>query len=439
MNDEQFIPHSAEAEQATLGAILFDSNALMEVQATGIEPSDFFIIRHQWIYEAMLRLADRREPLDFTTLVAELESAGKLSEVGGGSYLLSLVNSTPSSLNADGYAAVVRRNAIRRALIQAAQSIVRVAHSAETEIEEVVSRAEKALLDVTRNAIETSGQSWQDAVRSDFDRTLEVMRTGQATGLGSGLLDIDFNTGGFRRGELIIIAAGTKVGKSAWLSTFVKHNAEKGIAGGVFSLEMNAATWQRRAVVQKTGIPFLDIEQARFGTDGYRFKEYSEAVDHVQAWPVAVCDKPSLTPPQLAAKAARMVRDYDIQYVIVDYLQLMHGGAAYRGGVNRVQEVSYVVRELKAVARELDIPVIAAAQINRAGVQETRPQLHHLNESGDIERTADMVCFLVREPKASDTEFIIAASRNGPTGTKHITYLAERMLFVNQAKGVSDR
>ena len=135
----------------------------------------------------------------------------------------------------------------------------------------------------------------------------------------------------------------------------------------------------------------------------------------------------------MAAEAARMVRDYDIQYVIVDYLQLMSGGAAYRGGVNRVQEVTYIARELKALARDLNLPVIAAAQVNRDGAKEDRPQLYHLNEAG-IERDADVVCFLVREAGASETEFIIAKSRNGRTGVKHITYIQERMLFADKAR-----
>lgn len=437
LRTDQLAPHAIEAEEAVLGSILVSPDCLYDLLPF-LKPDDFFIVRHQWIWEAMLRLQARREPIDYMTLVYELEQPGLLAEIGGAAYLLSLINKTPSALNAEGYGHIVERAAIRRRLIDAASTIARVAHSDETDIDTVIEKSEQSIFQVTHRRAHQNLHTMPDSASRVYDKTIDALRNGVSTGVKTYLADLDRLLVGLRKGNLILVGGRPGMGKSSLLESIAAANASEGIAVGLFNMEMTHDEITTRLIASESEIPFARIQAGKLFDP--ELPKFQAAVDCVSQWPLIIDDTPSLTPDDLRAKARQMVYEFGVELIMVDYIQLMHAGAGFRVKGGRTEEISYISRELKVIARELEVPIMAAAQLNRdvESRNDKRPQLSDLKESGSLEQDSDIVIFPYRDsyynPDSEEgdvTELHVAKYRNGSTGMVKALFLPKKTRFVD--------
>ena len=376
---DQLAPHSVEAEEAVLGAVLINSEAIFEV-ISFLNLEDFFIVRHQWIWEALLNLHERRDPIDYLTVISELEQMGYIEEVGGAAYLLSLVNKTPSALNVEGYGRIVERMALRRSLLNAASQIARVAHSEETDIERVINSAEMSIFEVTERRLARDLVPVRDAVSAYFDHVSFLARNREEVmGVPTGFMDLDRLLGGLQKSDLLIIAARPGMGKSSWLNSVLLNAARLNQRVALFSLEMSNEQLVQRFVSGETNIPSHKLREGRL--DERDWAQFVAATQYIGTLPIHLDDTPAISTAELRTKARRLHLELGLDLIMIDYLQLMT--TPYRSE-NRVQEISYISRSLKQLARELNVPVIAAAQLSRAVEQRTdkRPLLSDLRESG---------------------------------------------------------
>nr|MBN1228245.1 replicative DNA helicase [Anaerolineae bacterium] len=434
---DQLAPHSIEAEEAVLGSILLNPEALYDVLSF-LESTDFFIVRHQWIWNAILTLNERRDPIDYLTVVNELEQRGQSMEAGGTAYILSLVNKTPSALNAEGYGRIVERMAIRRRLLDAAQQIARVAHSEETDIDEVVGKAETAVFDVTERRLTRDLVPIKRVTSDYFDHVSLLARQQEdVMGVPTGFIDLDRLLGGMQKSDLLIVAARPGMGKSSWLNTVVLNAARNHQRVALFSLEMSNEQLVQRFISQETNIPSHKLREGKL--DERDWSQFVAATQAIGELPIYLDDTPALSTQELRTKTRRLYLEYGLDLILVDYLQLMT--TPYRSE-NRVQEISFISRALKQLARELNVPVVAAAQLSRAVEQrnDKRPLLSDLRESGSIEQDSDVVMFIYRDsyynadsPEGNRTEIHIAKHRNGPTGMVHLIFIPELTQFQNAA------
>jgi replicative DNA helicase len=379
MGMTQLSPHSVEAEEAVLGAILINPEALFEVLPF-LRAEDFFVVRHQWIWDALIRIHERRDPLDYLTLVSELEQVSKLAETGGAAYILSLINKTPSALNVEGYGRIVERMALRRRLIDAAQTVVRVAHSDETDIDEVIGKAEQSIFEVTERRLAHDLIPIKQAVSEYFDHISYIVQHQDAVlGVPTGFIDIDRLLGGFQKSDLVIIAARPGMGKSSMLNSLVMNAARLDQRVALFTLEMSNEQLVQRFVSTLTNIPSHKLREGKL--DDRDWAAFIKATEDLSSLPIYLDDTPSITTHELRSKARRLHLEFGLDMIVLDYLQLM---TTPNKSENRVQEISYISRALKQIARELNVPVISAAQLSRAVEQRTdkRPQLSDLRESG---------------------------------------------------------
>lgn len=438
LRSDQLAPHSIEAEEAVLGSILINPEALFEVLPF-LNADDFFIVRHSWIWEAMLALHERRDPLDYLTIVSELEQTGRLAEVGGAAYILSLINKTPSALNVEGYGRIVERMAVRRRLINAAQQVARVAHSDETDIDEVISRAEQAVFEVTERRLVHDLVPIKNAVSEYFDHVSYLARhQDMVMGVPTGFMDLDRLLGGLQKSDLVIIAARPGMGKSSMLNSIVMNAARLNQRVALFSLEMSNEQLVQRFISGITHIPSHKLREGRL--DDKDWAEFVKATEDIGRLPIHLDDTPALSTQEIRSKARRLHLEYGLSLIVVDYLQLM---TTPFKSENRVQEISYISRALKQLARELNVPLVSAAQLSRAVEQRTdkRPQLSDLRESGSIEQDSDVVMFIYRDayynldsPDGNRTEIQIAKHRNGPTGVVDLIFVPELTQFQNAAR-----
>jgi replicative DNA helicase len=418
---DKMIPHNVEAEEAVLGSILIDPEALFRVSPF-LKGEDFYIQKNAWLYEAVLALHERREPIDFVTLCDELERQGQLEEVGGAAYVTHLINAVPSAIHVEAYGHIVEQSAIRRRLISAASQIAQLAYQEAADIDQTVDQAEQALFAVSQRRITRDLAPIQDIIRSYYDR-IEYLyaHQGEPLGVPTGYTDLDRLLGGLQRSDLVIIAARPSVGKTSLCLSIGRNAARYGQRVAIFSLEMSSEQIVQRLVSADTGI---DTQRLRLGDlQEEEWPLFVQATGKLSDLPIFIDDTPSASVLQLRTKARRLHAEHGLDLVLVDYLQLMTGGTRSE---NRVQEVSYISRSLKALARELDVPVVAASQLSRAVEQRTEkvPVLADLRESGSLEQDADIVIFIYRdELYHPDTErqhiadIIIAKHRNGPTGS----------------------
>ncbi|MFH1185700.1 MAG: replicative DNA helicase [Chloroflexota bacterium] len=432
------VPHNRESEEAVVGAVLVNPEVYYDV-AQFLQADDFYIHRHRWIWEAYTSLHEQRIPIDLLTLSEELERKGQLTEIGGRAFLTALVNQVPTSLNASAYAHIVEGHAIRRRMIAAANAIASVAYNEDMKIDSVMDEAEKAVFNVSERRLRHDVQPIRDVLRDYYDRIDEAARRGEEIyGVPTGFIDLDKLLRGLQPSDLLIIAGRPGQGKTGFLLSVAKNAAlmhKKHVA--VFSLEMSNSQVAERLISQQTGIVSQNLRTGSLDENG--FSLLAEAVEKLSETQIFLDDTPAITPIQLRTKCRRLHLEHRLDLIIVDYLQLMTGDTRTD---NRVQEVSYISRNLKVLARELNVPVLAAAQLSRAVEQraDKEPQLSDLRESGSLEQDSDIVMFIYRpdaweedESKKSLVKLRVAKHRNGPTDEINLIFLNKLAKFENAA------
>ena len=421
MQAQTMLPFSEEAEQALLGAILLDPTAFLEI-ATFIEGEDFFLKRHEYIWSALFRLQDRNDDIDYLTLSRELEHMGRLSEVGGPPYLTSLINSTPSAVHAEIYGRLVQRASLRRKLLGASDEVRRLALDEESPIDTVIGDSEAAIFNVSGSQVKREFVSVADALSDYYDEIERLLSGESALGQPTGFRALDGLLGGFQRSDLIVFAGRPGMGKTSWLLT-VALNVARRARVALFTMEMGVEQMAQRLIAMETGLGIQQLRAAKISPGEHR--RLAEAISRLSNLSLYIDDTPSITPVEMRAKCRRLQHEHGLDIVMVDYMQLMSAGKVYEN--NRVQEISYISRSLKELARELNITIISTAQLSRAVEQrqDKRPQLSDLRESGSIEQDADAVLFLYRDEvyNPETTEFpnqadvMLSKHRHGPTGT----------------------
>ena len=432
------VPHNRESEEAVVGAVLINPEVYYDI-AQFLQADDFYIHRHRWIWEAYASLHEQRLPIDLLTLSEELERRGQLAEIGGRAFLTALVNQVPTSLNAAAYGHIVESHAIRRRMITAANSIASVAYNEDMKIDSVMDEAEKAVFNVSERRLRRDVQPIRDVLRDYYDRIDEAARRGEEIyGVPTGFIDLDKLLRGLQPSDLLIIAGRPGQGKTGFLLSVAKNAAlthKKHVA--VFSLEMSNAQVAERLISQQTGIVSQNLRTGSLDEGGFAL--LAEAVEKLSETQIFLDDTPAITPIQLRTKCRRLHLEHRLDLIIVDYLQLMTGDTRTD---NRVQEVSYISRNLKVLARELNVPVLAAAQLSRAVEQraDKEPQLSDLRESGSLEQDSDIVMFIYRpdeweqdEAKKSLVKLRVAKHRNGPTDEINLIFLNKLAKFENAA------
>jgi len=375
-------PYSQEAEEAVIGAILINPNAFLTVAAF-LKDDDFFFVRHQYIWQALMRLSERREPADYLTLVQELKDLSHLDEIGGAAFLTQLINATPSSVHAEVYGRIVERASIRRRLMIAADEIKQLATNEEMTIETVTGEAETRLFNVTDRQVKREFISLYEAIGEYSDRVEYLMHNRQESmGVPSGFRDLDELLGGFQKSDLLVFAGRPGTGKTSMLLSLAVNSARIGARVAIFTMEMGQEQITQRIISMETGIGTQQLRLGRLTPQEY--SRFVEAAGRVSNFPIFIDDTPAMTPQQMRTKCRRMAHEHGIDLIIVDYMQLMGSGGIYIN--NRVQEISFISRALKELARELNVPLISAAQLSRAVEQrqDKRPVLSDLRESGCV-------------------------------------------------------
>jgi replicative DNA helicase len=431
---QQAPPHNREAEEAAIGAVLIHPDAYHDL-AIFLQSDDFYIHRHRFIWEAFVRLNDRSIPVDFLTVGEELDRAGKLAEIGGSAYLTALINATPTSLHAEAYGRIVEQAAIRRRMLTAANQVARLAYQEETNLEQVMDESQSAVFAAGERLAVQSMRPFAQVLDNLYETVTKRATQTEPAGIFSGFDELDHLLQGFQPSDLVIVAGRPGMGKTSLLLSMVKHATQqdhKQVA--VFSLEMADEQIAQRLVAQETGI---DTQRLRSGRlTNAEWPQLVQAVETMGELTLFLDDTPAITPMQLRQKSRRLHAAHGLDLIVVDYLQLMSGGGKFE---NRVQEVSFISRQLKTLAKELNIPVLAAAQLSRAVEQraDKHPVLSDLRESGSIEMDADVVLFLYRseEPQfANQVDVIIAKHRNGPTGTVSLDFHPQATRFAPAGK-----
>ncbi len=436
MNEYQqssITPYSQEAEQSVIGAVLINPNALNQVAAF-LAPEDFFLLRHTYIWEALLRISERNEPMDYRIVAEELQAMGRLHDIGGEHYLIDLMSSTPNSVHAEVYGRIVKRAAIRRKLIQATDEIRALAADEARSLDDITAEAEARLFSITEEQFKREFIPLETAISEYFDKVEEQLNTQRALGLPTGFRDLDILLGGFQKSDLIVFAGRPGMGKTAFMLSVALNAARFGARVALFTMEMGHEQISQRLIAMETGINMQKLRLAELNASELR--RFIEATDRLSQLQIFIDDTPALTPVEMRVKCRRLAHEHGVDMIMVDYMQLMNAGDMYKN--NRVQEISYISRSLKELARELNVPLFSAAQLSRAVEQrqDKRPQLSDLRESGSIEQDSDIVMFLYRDIVYNEaTEFpnqadvIVAKHRNGPTGTIQLYFDANATKF----------
>ena len=436
-------PQDIVAEKSLLGAILISDKIFPEI-LTIIRPQDFYEERHQTIFAAMMSLYDQHRPVDLLTLTSELKTQKKLKSVGGAPYLTELSNFVPAASHAKAYAEIVEKASTRRRLIKAGTEIANKAFEDDANVQDLIGSAEKELFEVSDKIVKSDYVAMDELLANAFDRIEELQKNkGALRGLKTGFRDLDKKTAGFQKGDLIIIGARPAMGKTTFAQNLTYNIASMNKKGVLFfSMEMAANEIVDRMISDVSGVDNWKMRTGNLSDE--EFQKIGEALGEMDELPIYIDDTSSMTIMDLRNKARRAVHDHDIGIVIVDYLQLIQGSDRYKG--NRVQEVTEISRGLKILARELEIPVVALAQLSRSvtGREDPRPVLSDLRESGSIEQDADLVMFLHRPDyyRQNDdnyeethiTELIMAKHRHGAVGKIELYFHPELLRFMSLDK-----
>nr|WP_239573921.1 MULTISPECIES: replicative DNA helicase [Actinokineospora] len=435
-------PQDLRAEQSVLGGMMLSKDAIADV-IEALSPDDFYMPKNQIIYDTVLDLYGRGEPADPITVSAELERRGELRKVGGAPYLHTLISIVPTAANAGYYAEIVAEKAILRRLVEAGTRIVQLGYQGAegADVTEIVDRAQASIYEVTERSMSEDYVALEELLQPTMDEIDAIAsRGGISQGIPTGFADLDEITNGLHPGQMIIVAARPGVGKSTLGLDFARSCSIKhGMSSVIFSLEMSRTEIVMRMLSAEAKIRLGDMRGGRMTDDDWtrlarRMSEISEA-------PMFVDDSPNMTMMEIRAKARRLKQRHDLKLVVVDYLQLMTSGKRVE---SRQQEVSEFSRQLKLLAKEIEVPVIAISQLNRGPEQRTdkRPMLSDLRESGSLEQDADMVILINRpdawerdDPRAGEADLILAKHRAGPTATVVVAHQLHYSRFADLAQG----
>ncbi|MFF3001446.1 replicative DNA helicase [Kitasatospora sp. NPDC057940] len=438
---ERVPPQDLAAEQSVLGGMLLSKDAIADVVEV-LKPADYYRPAHEMVHGAILDLYARGEPADPITVAGELTKRGELQRVGGASYLHTLVNSVPTAANAEYYAQIVHERAVLRRLVEAGTRIAGMGYAAEGDVDEIVNAAQAEIYAVTEQRTNEDYAPLADIMEGALDEIEAIgSRNGQMSGVPTGFADFDALTNGLHPGQMIVIAARPAMGKSTLALDFARAcSIQNKLPSVIFSLEMGRNEIAMRLLSAEARVALHHMRSGNMTDDDWtrvarRMPDVSEA-------PLFIDDSPNLSMMEIRAKCRRLKQRNDIKLVVIDYLQLMQSGGSRRAE-NRQQEVSDMSRNLKLLAKELEVPVIALSQLNRGPEQRTdkRPMVSDLRESGSIEQDADMVILLHREdayekesPRAGEADLIVAKHRNGPTATITVAFQGHYSRFVDMTR-----
>ncbi|MBI5793882.1 replicative DNA helicase [Candidatus Uhrbacteria bacterium] len=446
MVKDRIPPHNLEAEQSLLGCLLIDRDAIIKV-ADGVHGDDFYREAHQKIFEAILQLFERHDPIDILSVGNRLEEQGLTSRVGGRAYLVELSNTVPTSAHVVHYGEIVQKKATLRRLLTAATEITQIGFDEDEDVEMSIDAAERALFNVSEKYNKQTFVSIRSVLHEAFDRIDELHKgQGKLRGLTTGFRELDNLLAGLQKSDLVILAARPSVGKTSLALDIARQiGVEAKIPVGFFSLEMSKEQLVDRMICAQANVDLWKLRTGRLSDQDDDFPRIGHALGELSEAPIFIDDSATLNVMQLRTKARRLKTEHGLGIIVVDYLQLMEGRSR-KGSDNRVQEVSEISRGLKQIAKELNVPVLALAQLSRA-VELNKPaipRLSHLRDSGSIEQDADVVLFIYR--KAADrgfrtedippeevniAEIHIAKHRNGPTGMIRLFFEKKRASFTN--------
>ncbi|MDE3074737.1 MAG: replicative DNA helicase [Chloroflexota bacterium] len=430
---EKLPPSNVDAEQAVIGSLLLDRDAIVKVSEF-LRPDDFFRDSHRLIYQAIQDLYEREQPSDIVTVTDELERRNQLAPVGGVAYLHSLATVVPTAIHVEHYGRIIERTAMKRRLISAGGRIAAIGYDDSLELDDAFDQAEQLLFELTERRVARAFVPISEVVTAYFNSLEQAQaNAGKITGLPTGFRGLDNMLGGLQKSDLIVLAARPAMGKTALVLNIAENVARGGRAVAMFNLEMSAEQLVQRMIACRAGV---NLQHLRNGSvDDLEFPRVIDAMRELSEAPIFFDDSGELTVMELRSKARRLMAERDIKLIIIDYLQLMRG----RGGDNRVQEVSEITRSLKALAREVDIPVLAVSQLSRSveSRQSHVPLLSDLRESGSIEQDADIVMFIYRDEiynkelseKPGQADIHIAKHRNGPVGEVALRFFGSYQLF----------
>ncbi len=436
-------PQNIDAEESVLSAVLVDNQTMLEIVEI-LKPEDFYRSAHQKIYGAMLELFSRNEPIDTVTLPNQLEKKGALEEIGGPVYLASIIHTVPLAVNPKQYARIIHDKASLRRLIEKSNQIARKCFDDRAKVEDVIEFAERAVFEVSE------GKNKESFLRlkSIIERSIEALEERQGrktliTGVPSGFSHLDQLTSGFQPSDLIILAARPSMGKTAFALNITRNAAvEDNIPVAFFSLEMSKEQLSMRMLCSEARVDSAKIRSGYFSQEDWN--KLTDAADVLTETGIYIDDSPDVSALEIRAKARRLKMEKDLGMIVIDYLQLMKVSSAFE---RRDLEIGDISRSLKALAKELNVPVIALSQLNRKLEERSdkRPQLSDLRESGSLEQDADVVAFIYRDevynkeennPNRGKAEIIIGKQRNGPIGTSYLTFVNTYTRFENPAFGI---
>jgi len=436
-------PQNVEAEQALLGSLMLDKDAIIKIENMLI-PDDFYKNRHAEIFKVMLELYLHQEPIDLLSLTNKLEEKNKLEEIGGSSYLTTLINCTPTAANIVHYAKIIQKKSTLRRLISTAGQVLTLGYEENEEVDKLLDEAEKLIFGISQKYLNQSFLHIKPILQETFDRIDRLHQNkDKFRGLATGFNDLDMALNGLQKSDLIILAARPSLGKTSLALDIARHVAiheKKGV--GLFSLEMSKEQLTDRLLCAEAKVDLRRLRSGKLSSEGENdeFSRISEAMNTLAVAPIFIDDAGSNNVMSMRTMSRRLQSESDLGLIIIDYLQLMQHDRGSRGGYsdNRVQEIGEITRSLKALAKELDIPILAISQLSRAVESRDgqKPRLSDLRESGSIEQDADVVLLIYREGRVRETEenkniadIIIAKHRNGPIGTVKLFFRSERASF----------
>jgi replicative DNA helicase len=445
LSSHKLPPQNIEAEESVLGGILIENEAINRVTEI-LDADDFYRDAHRKIFNALINLSERDEPADLITLTNELRKIDQLDSIGGASYLTSLIDSVPTAANIEYYAKIVKEKAILRKLIQTSTEIITQSYEDRGDVEVFLDEAERAIFEISEKRVRPSFYSIREIVKDSFTTIERLFKKKElVTGVPSGFKELDRMTAGFQPSDLIIIAGRPSMGKTAFCLNIAEYAAiENKIPVAIFSLEMSKEQLVIRMLCSQA-----HVEGTRLRTGYLNESDWPKltiAAGNLSEAPIYIDDTAALSALELRAKARRLKSEHGLGMLIVDYLQLMKGRARVE---NRQQEISEISRSLKALSKELSIPVIAVSQLSRKTEERTgnRPQLSDLRESGAIEQDADLIIFIYRDevynraednPNRGKAEVIIGKQRNGPIGKIDLAFLDKFTTFKDLYKGETE-